>query len=368
VAIWKTWKKYPAVAFSVVLFALSYALVANFLRIGTIMGERLFYLPSAFLCVLAGIGVMWAWDRAATLEIPAGRVRVAMAAVLVAVCGWMTYRTAVRNTDWQSNVALALSTARDNPNSAKGCYWAGNILVTQAPEPWMEDFGAELLKHAAGLYPTYGDPLLALAKYSALRGDTPRAVCYLSKAARLRGGTRDIRAGLAAVKSDLQKIPLEELNEKIDAEFADGTDEASHALARGMALISHGRNVDGEATLEQALLRDGNFMEAACELALLRLDMGKTDDGVLLLRRYVMAARYNPDTRCLLAQALMEQDPAKYPRALDEAQMNLEKAQTLINDGNGSKIRELMAEVHKRRESKKPAGAQLSDAKISGTF
>ena len=379
VAVWRSWKKYPALALTVVLFALSYALVANFLRIGTIMGERLFYLPSAFVCMVAGMGVMWLWDRAAEMKgasVEAGEqmvrrawtVRVTLLALVVSVCGALTWRTVVRNTDWYNNVALALSAARDNPDSAKGLYWAGNTLVGQAPEPWMQDFGADLLHRSANLYPTYGDPLMALAKYWALKGDSTRALVYLSRAARLRGGTRDVRAGLAAVKTDLQKIPLDKLNEGIDAEFAGVSDESSHALARGVALISHGRNADAEKTLAQAMDMDANFMEAACELALLRLDMHKTDEGVALLRRYVMAARYNPDTRCLLAQALLEQDPKKYPLAVDEAKMNLDKAMTLINDGSGWRIRELMAQVQKRREGKKAVGAQVSDAKDFRTF
>jgi tetratricopeptide (TPR) repeat protein len=91
--------------------------------IGTIMGERLFYLPSAGLCLLAGVaweeGRLWlarhpfdgvAWSAAVQI----------VAVVLVGVVGTaFTLRTVVRNDDWASTATLFQSALRVMPGSAR---------------------------------------------------------------------------------------------------------------------------------------------------------------------------------------------------------------------------------------------------------
>ena len=50
----REWKRRSPICLVIGLLGCSYVLVGNFLRIGTIFGERLFYWPSLFFFMLAG--------------------------------------------------------------------------------------------------------------------------------------------------------------------------------------------------------------------------------------------------------------------------------------------------------------------------
>ncbi len=57
------WKSSPRLVALVVLFASSYMLVANVIRIGTIFGERLFYWPSVFFLMMASYAIVRIYQR-----------------------------------------------------------------------------------------------------------------------------------------------------------------------------------------------------------------------------------------------------------------------------------------------------------------
>ena len=97
-------------------------------------------------------------------------------------CVVMSWRTVIRNTDWQDNIPLSIASARDNLRSAKACYWAGITLVNAAPQPWMEEFGEKLLERAATLYPEYGESYWELAKYWGRKQEFVKSVELLAKA------------------------------------------------------------------------------------------------------------------------------------------------------------------------------------------
>ena len=134
----RAWRKYPQLLLIVGIFFISYALVANIIRIGTIFGERLFYWPSAFVLMLVAWALV-ALYRKVIAEIPVSisRTRLATAAwaLLAIPMVLMCIRTYRRNTDWSDNVTLAIQTAQDNPGSSKACAWAGGILIIQDQRP-----------------------------------------------------------------------------------------------------------------------------------------------------------------------------------------------------------------------------------------
>ncbi len=108
----------PAV-FGIGFAVLTFLPASNFLLpIGTIMGERLFYLPSAGLCIVVGA----AWDRTATWSRPPGKLRaVAMGGfgVFILAVLLLTARTIRRNQDWRNTETLMQSAVRVVPESAK---------------------------------------------------------------------------------------------------------------------------------------------------------------------------------------------------------------------------------------------------------
>ena len=134
------------------IYLAGFAVTANILiPTGTIMGERLAYLPSAGFCLQLALAWCWLKDRQRALAW----------GVLVIVLAALGARTVVRNRDWEDNLSLFSAAVRAAPNSAKthadlaGEYMAGSQFDLARAE-----FGTSLR-----IYPGYPD---ALASYGLL--------------------------------------------------------------------------------------------------------------------------------------------------------------------------------------------------------
>lgn len=117
-------------AFFAVGFTLVTFLPASNLLVptGTIMGERLFYLPLAGLCFLVGLG----WERLAVWSrvfFPQGRA--AGVALLALILALLTGRTILRNRDWRDDPTVWLRAAQTSPNSARVRKALGTIYIQQ---------------------------------------------------------------------------------------------------------------------------------------------------------------------------------------------------------------------------------------------
>jgi len=348
------WRRLPRVVLCIWLFVFAYALASNFLRIGTIFGERLFYWPSVFVSMLMALGLVKMWAAAADSP----RVvfqRGVIAMLFAAACVAMSWRTVTRNTDWADNIPLAIATGRDNLQSAKACYWAGSTLTSQDSQPDKKPLGVELLKRAIDLYPGYGESYWELAKHFGREKRMHDSLVYLARAAKYRAGTREVRQALAAVKLDLAAYPLEDLLKQIEAAEITARDEAARALARGLVYSGHGQWAKAEAAFEEGLKADPQFHELAAELATARLARGELESGVDMLRQYVMVVRYNYEARCVLAEHLAKLDLHKFPNALAEAEMNLQKAEKMLP--GGVKVREIRAQINRRKAEQQAAQA-----------
>ncbi|MBI4248795.1 MAG: tetratricopeptide repeat protein [Elusimicrobia bacterium] len=107
--------------FLALFFALTFALVSNIpFPIGTVMADRLLYLPSAAFCVLAALGFEAAW-----LPRGCGRLLLALYLAFYAVL------TLERNKDWASDAALFKRTLETSPHSAKAMVNAGKIYLEE---------------------------------------------------------------------------------------------------------------------------------------------------------------------------------------------------------------------------------------------
>src|SRR6267378_2464194 len=98
-----------------------FATTANILiPTGTIMAERLAYLPSAGFCLL--VALSWTWLRGWALpRLRLNKVwqRTFAFVMLAALVGALAVRTVVRNQDWINNLALYSAGVRAAPGSAK---------------------------------------------------------------------------------------------------------------------------------------------------------------------------------------------------------------------------------------------------------
>ena len=114
--------------FTIGFFLAAMAPTANlFLLIGTMMAERLLYLPAVgFLGCVAWAG--WRLYRLARPRWPA--VRIALPAALAAVLLALSGRTFARNSDWRDERSLWLSAARTSPASYKPHHNLASLLAS----------------------------------------------------------------------------------------------------------------------------------------------------------------------------------------------------------------------------------------------
>jgi Tfp pilus assembly protein PilF len=109
VVIWRA-RRDAALVVAIAWFFVTVAPVSNvFFPIGVAKAERILYLPSVGLCLLAG----WAYGRLETSIRARVAARVVLASVLVALAA----RSVVRNRDWRDNRTLALATLKSSPSS-----------------------------------------------------------------------------------------------------------------------------------------------------------------------------------------------------------------------------------------------------------
>jgi protein O-mannosyl-transferase len=131
----------------VVLFAALIAPVSNvFFPIGTIMAERLLYLPSAALVMIAGLAV-----RSASRSVSRHSTRTAIVLAIVAVLTATSIATIVRNRDWRSETQLFAATVQASPRSAKARFNYG-VALAETGDP---DGARRMLESAVAIAPAY---------------------------------------------------------------------------------------------------------------------------------------------------------------------------------------------------------------------
>jgi protein O-mannosyl-transferase len=167
--MWAVWKRRDGLILAGGIYLGAFAVTANILMpTGTIMGERLAYLPSAGFCLLVALG--WNWLR--------GRQRVVALAVLTTVLAAFAMRTMVRNRDWFDNLNLYSAGVRVSPGSAKMHGNLGGEYMASAE--W--DLAATEYDTALRINPDYPDVLAAYGLLEIWRGHNEAAGHMLERA------------------------------------------------------------------------------------------------------------------------------------------------------------------------------------------
>jgi tetratricopeptide (TPR) repeat protein len=179
---------------------------------GTVMGERLAYLPSVGACLLAGHLLAALYGERSSGRVARSAMAVAVCAVLLALGGT---RTVLRNPDWRNNQTLALHDVEVVPRSAKLQFGAGLAHYDGGDREKAE---AAFLE-AVAIYPEYAQAQYDLAQLLLARGATRDAIEHLAASA---------RATTVNPRPFKQLAPLLEL--------AGRREEALDAYARGCAL------------------------------------------------------------------------------------------------------------------------------------
>ena len=119
---WALFKGHTVVAFGVLFLYAAYAPVSNFIvPIGTLVGERLFYLPSLGFCLVIALICEFIFNllKRKTSPETANPVIILILAVIIAGYG---YRTIDRNRDWKNPYVFFSKTSRTSPGSAVSHY------------------------------------------------------------------------------------------------------------------------------------------------------------------------------------------------------------------------------------------------------
>ena len=149
---WWAYRRDRRISFGIGVLLITFFPVSNLIvSIGTIMGERLFYLPSAGLCLLLGLG----YERAVIFsKLPTSNIalRTFCHVCLALVCLALTYRTMERNRDWSDTETLFRQAVKIVPQNAKAYAYLGKALKDRG------EYGRalEAYRTALQLYPEFG--------------------------------------------------------------------------------------------------------------------------------------------------------------------------------------------------------------------
>lgn len=167
--IWTIRKHRPGATLAGGIYIASFATTANIIMpIGTIMAERLAYLPSLGFCLL--FASVWNW-----LHKSHARLALGILAVLVSVFG---VRTMVRNRDWQDNRTLYTATVRNAPGSVK----AHQDMALAYIDAGRLDQAAQQLETALQIYPSNAQALALYGLVKSRQGNYQEAGRMLEKA------------------------------------------------------------------------------------------------------------------------------------------------------------------------------------------
>ena len=172
--LWFVRKRKTGLAVAGSIYLLGFATTANLIvPIGTIMAERLAYLPSAGFCLLIALGWSLLRRRQATLALVS-------LAVMVAILG---IRTIVRNRDWEDNHKLYTATVQNAPGSVKAHQ---NMALAYIDEGRLDLAGQEL-QIALQIYPGNAQALALYGLVKSRQGNYQEAGQMLEKAFYMTG-------------------------------------------------------------------------------------------------------------------------------------------------------------------------------------
>ena len=310
---WWARHRQPILAFSFGFFALTILPVSNLLfPIGTIMAERLLYLPSLGFCLALGAVL------AAALSRTVGRSKAMSALCLVLFCGLSTAyatKTILRNPVWRDDRTLFLTTVRDKPQSAKV---RSSVARLYAEEGRLEEARAEA-DAALSISPDYPFAHFELGNVMAKQGRLEEALGAYTKAVTLSPVYGDAYYEMGTIYDKMGR----------SAEAADAYRRAGQGVAVrreaaaeiALALFRLGSVAEAERQLERAAVRIPDSPELLNNLGLIYLRQERLEKA----RSYLQAAsRLKPDSaeiwanlgKVLLRQGEVIQARSAFEKAL----------------------------------------------------
>jgi tetratricopeptide (TPR) repeat protein len=272
--------------------------VANLLfPVGTVMAERLLYLPSAGLSlILAAIAAgPLAADGGLRPE-QRGAVKVSLVLVLAA----FTLRGLARYRDWQSDLALFRAAVEVVPRSVKAQFNYGAACETVGDDA----AAADAYRKAIEIHPPFAEAHYNLGGVHLKRREFGAAVRHLEEAVRLRPGDVQhlVNLGIALTGDDRPREALEPIGRALDLDRRN--DRALTALGNAHLALGEGREA-ARAYQEAAGLRPGEA-DYQRNLALALEASGDHDGAVRAWEQAATLRPGDPDLMVALGAALAD--------------------------------------------------------------
>lgn len=186
-AAWRYRRSMPWIAFGLIVFIGAYLPVSNLLiPMGTIMAERVLYIPSA--------GILIALTPTAGVWLKQKDWRIG-AALLIVVCLIFGALTLKRNQEWGDALRFWRRTAEVSPNSARALRVYGQALIDRNR---FRDAIAPLKKSVA-IYPVYDYAWVDLGIAQMQSGNASAAEVSLKRALRLNDMNAEAHLALGAL-------------------------------------------------------------------------------------------------------------------------------------------------------------------------
>ena len=264
-AVWN-WRQRPIISMGVAIFAVTILPVSNLLfPIGTIMAERVLYLPSFGFCLLLAVAVT-------TLAAGPRWRLLAVGAFGLLLLGYGA-RTVVRNWDWRTNRAIFSAAARTSPNSTVvHAYLGDNMLDHGDLSGARREFERSL-----EIYPTYSKALAGLGMVLEKQGQIDEAIQLyrrIERGKRYYGRAR-LNLGFIALQQRRPSEALIEFREVAQLGFF-GAKE-SNELAEGFFKL--GYLIEAQAILETARHYAPDVFYTRRNLALVYSRQGRAEDA-----------------------------------------------------------------------------------------
>ncbi len=232
------WRRSRPLLLGVAAFALFLLPASNLLfPVGTLMAERLLYLPSFGACLIVG-------HLGADLGRRGKPALVATIGLMVALLGLGAARTITRIPAWNDNQTLALTDVKLQPRSAKLQAGAGIALHSASRDREAET----AYRQALAIWPDYAQIHYNLALLLDKRGATNEAITHLQQAGRIAPGNPQPFKLLAP------RLEAAGRTEEALAAYAAGSaadpQDLPFRFNQGRALLAAGKTEAGLAVLE----------------------------------------------------------------------------------------------------------------------
>jgi len=256
--IWSIYTPRAPWAVAGAIYVVGFSVTANLLfPIGTIMGERLAYLPSIGFCLAAAI--LWAYFH---------RFRPTLAWLfLITVLAALSVRAAVRNRDWRDNFTLYSAAIQVVPGSAK----MHNAIASQYAQRGEIEAARAEFQTALRIYPSYPEALESFGLLESNMGREQESRRLLESALSL-AQKGSVNYDFAVVNLAAEYVKLGDNDRALKLLDQDILDSPTYARAwanRAVIRYKSGQLASARSDAETALRLDPSNSQAQALLSLL---------------------------------------------------------------------------------------------------